>query len=230
MVISRYHMQITLLIAILLHVGIAAWLSLPAPAPEPELKKMLRVSLLAKIVDTGINVVNKVVEPKTPDIAKPEPVIEKKPVQQPEKRVKAEKKPGSPDVKPVEKIKEAEHVQPAEIVRHSPQSAQVESDVIVLDAVAVARYEQLLVAWLEKHKKYPLRAKRLRIQGEGMLRIRINRAGETRQVSLVQRTGNRLLDKAALEMAKRANPFPPMPENDSREHMEFLVPVALLLR
>jgi len=99
-----------------------------------------------------------------------------------------------------------------------------------LDAVATARYEQLLMAWLEKYKKYPRRAKRLRIQGEAVLRILINRAGEAQQVTLEQRTGNRLLDKAALDMAQRANPFPPMPDNDPRQEYEFMVPVAFLLR
>jgi protein TonB len=98
-----------------------------------------------------------------------------------------------------------------------------------LDTVATARYEQLLVAWLEKHKKYPRRAKRLRIEGEGMLRILINRQGQTQQVTLEQPTGNRLLDKAALEMAQRADPFPPMPEKDPRRELEFMVPVAFVL-
>ncbi|MFV2067341.1 MAG: energy transducer TonB [Pirellulales bacterium] len=99
----------------------------------------------------------------------------------------------------------------------------------LLDAVATAQYEQLFVAWLRKHKRYPRRAKRLRIEGEGMLRILIDRTGRTQQVSLEQRTGNRLLDQAALEMAQRADPFPPLPENDPRRELEFIVPVAFVL-
>ena len=95
---------------------------------------------------------------------------------------------------------------------------------------ATARYEQLLVAWLEKHKKYPRRAKRLRIEGEGLLRIVIDRTGRTRQIKLEQHTGNRLLDKAVLEMVERANPFPPMPDDDPRQELEFIVPVAFVLR
>ncbi len=99
-----------------------------------------------------------------------------------------------------------------------------------LDAAATIRYEQLLVAWLEKHKLYPPRAKRLRIQGQAMLRIRIDQSGHTQLVALEQRTGNRLLDKAALEMAQRANPFPPFPDGDPRQELEFIVPVVFALR
>ena len=124
--------------------------------------------------------------------------------------------PPEPPPKPVQQVVQAQPVEPVVLPP--------------LDAVATARYEQLLVAWLEKHKKYPRRAKRMRIQGEAVLRILINREGETQQVILEQRTGNRLLDKAALDMARRANPFPPMPDNDPRSELEFMVPVAFLLR
>ncbi len=99
-----------------------------------------------------------------------------------------------------------------------------------MDAAATAKYEQLLVAWLEKHKKYPRRAKRLRIEGEGWLRILIDRSGAVQRVKLEQRTGNRLLDRAALEMAAQADPFPPMPEDDPRQELEFIVPILFALR
>jgi protein TonB len=99
-----------------------------------------------------------------------------------------------------------------------------------LDAAAAVEYERLLVAWLEKHKQYPKRAKRLRIEGEALLRIRIDRAGHTLTVALERPTGNRLLDQAALDMARRANPFPSMPADDPRSELEFRVPVAFTMR
>lgn len=91
-----------------------------------------------------------------------------------------------------------------------------------LDAASVARHEQLLVAWLERHKRYPRRAKRLRIEGEGMLYIRIDRTGQTRKVTLARSTGDRLLDKAAPEMAQQANPFPPFPEKARDGNWSFM--------
>ena len=141
----------------------------------------------------------------------PEPVPQPEPVQ------KTPPLPVPPQELVVEAVPEVE-----------PPPA-VEAVSVPLDAAATARYEQLLVAWLEQHKKYPRRAKRLRIEGEGVLRIRIDRSGQTLQVSLDEPTGNRFLDKAALEMAQRANPFPPMPDNDSRAELEFRVPVMFQL-
>ncbi|VAW94950.1 hypothetical protein MNBD_GAMMA23-1882 [hydrothermal vent metagenome] len=201
-------MSATLLIAVLLHGGLAIWLSMPDVVPPPKpVKQPLHINLLATIAETNNNVVPEVVKPPEPVKPKPEPVVEKT---------------------PVKKIPKPEKI--TEVVEKIIQPPQIEPRPATLDKVATARYEQLLAAWLEKHKKYPVRAKRLRIEGEGLLRILIDRSGQTRQVSLEQRTGNRWLDKAALAMAKRANPFPPMPEDDPRRELEFFVPVAFVLR
>jgi len=200
MILSRRHMNITIAIAILLHGVVVAWFSWSEPMSKPRPMQPLQINLLATIAETSI-------QTKTEKV-KPKPV-----------------KPLPAEVKPVKNIPEPEQV--AEIVQ---QVTPAKTSPAIMDRAATIRYEQLLAAWLEKHKKYPARAKRLRIEGEGILRIVIDRTGQTRRVSLEQRTGNRLLDKAALEMVQRANPFPPMPENDTRGKLEFIVPVAFLLR
>jgi len=221
MVLSQRHMTATLMIAMLLHGGIALWFSLPEPVLPPMPAEPLRINLLATIAETTVNAATEVVEPPPPLPVpeKPEPVIQKPPVKP---------KPVEP---PVAEVKSVENIpEPEQVAEAAPQVTPAEATPATLDAATTARYEQLLIAWLEKHKKYPGRARRLRIEGEGMLRILIDRTGHTQQVDLAQRTGNRLLDKAALEMAQRADPFPPMPENDPRRKLEFMVPVAFMLR
>ena len=216
MIITPRHLSFTLLIALILHGGLALWLTLPEPElpPEPPAPP-LRVNLLAVVAEETVDAPTPPPEPPPPPKPKPKP----KPEPKPEPKPLPEPEPiQEPLETPPELIPEPEVVPP--LVEPMPP----------LDAVATARYEQLLVAWLEKHKKYPRRAKRMRIQGEGVLRILINRAGQTQQVTLERGTGNRLLDKAALGMAQRANPFPPMPDNDPRPELEFMVPVAFLLR
>ena len=229
MILTQRHMITTLVIAMLLHGGIAAWFSLPDPVPLPEpVKPPLRINLLAMIDEASVNAATETIQPPAPKSEKPVPVKEK-----PLVRKLVKPKPAVPpvtEVKPVEDaaetVSEAKPVPVAEVVQ---QQAPAETSPAPLDAIATARYGQLLVAWLEQHKKYPHRAKRLRIEGETILRIVIDRFGQTQHVSLAQRSGNRLLDRAALEMAQRANPFPPMPENDKRTQLEFVVPVAFLL-
>jgi len=220
MILSRRHMSVTLFIAVLLHMGLAVWFSLPTPEPKSEQIPPLRINLLASIADTSVNAAAATVKPPTPVKEKPQPVKQKIPMPP---------KPVEPLLAEAESIKSLPEPM-SEIIEQPAKPVAAQPVAPALDAIATARYEQLLVAWLEKHKKYPSRAKRLRIEGEGMLRILIDRSGRTRQVSLEQRTGNRFLDKAALDMARRANPFPPIPNNDPRHELEFIVPVAFVLR
>jgi len=215
MILSRLQITVTLLIAILLHAGITVWFSLPDSQAMPKLKEKppLQINLLATIAETNVNATPDVVKPPTPLVKKPQPA--------PVKPVLNKPKPPLPEAESEQVVESIQVVEPTPLVKPHQKP---------LNAIATARYEQLLLSWLEKHKQYPRRAKRLRIEGEGMLRILIDRRGQTQQVTLEQRTGNRLLDKAALEMAQRANPFPAMPANDPRQQLEFIVPVAFMLR
>ena len=231
MTLTRLHLSITVMIALVMHGSLAMWLTLPSPSPLPlPQEQALRVSLLASIAETVVNPPPVLPEPPPkpapPPRPAPDPIVQEAPPEKP--APEPEPEPPPPEPRQVER-EPAPAPQPEaapEIVQPSPP----EVSTTPLDETAMARYEQLLIAWLEKHKKYPRRAKRLRIEGEGSLRILIDRTGRTLQVALEERTGNRLLDKAALEMTRRADPFPPMPENDPRQEMEFIVPVSFVLR
>ncbi len=232
MTITWQHMSIALLIAFALHSGIAFWLTLPEPQPTPP-EQTLRVSLLATVAETST-----AAEPVTPPPqkkAKPPtpPKPRPKPEPAPELVVQKLAPPPEPVIEPTPQPEPLPLETAPEIVAAPapiPKPNPAESMPVPLSAAATAEYEQLLVAWLEKQKKYPKKAKRMRIEGEGLLRILIDRNGEAQKITLEQRTGNRLLDKAVLEMAARANPFPPMPENDLRQTLEFIVPVVFALR
>lgn len=226
MTLSQRQMSAMLVIAVMLHVAIVVGLSFPDPAPLPAPERpALRVNLLAAISKTSTNTpVEPVINTSTPTTQKNQNNLSQKS----EKPTLRPFVPLVPQKKQlVAKSQPQRQSKPASISRTSLPAVP---EPIALDATATARYDQLLVAWLEKHKKYPRRAKRLRIEGEGKLRILIKHDGQVEKASLEQSTGNRVLDKAALDMAKRANPFPAMPDNDPRTTLEFVVPVAFLLR
>ncbi len=243
--ITPRHLSVTIFIAVLLHAGVVTWFSWSEQKLPLEPIKPLRVNLLATIAETTMLAAEPVKpEPVKPEPVKPEPVkpepVKPEPVKpEPVKPEPVKPEPVKPEPVKPEPVK-PEPVKPAQDIikeqtnpslepRPDSKAKSIEKDIDVQNAIATARYEQLLVAWLEKHKKYPRRAKRLRIEGEGRLRIRINHKGNMLKVSLIEPTGNRFLDKAALEMAQRANPFPAMPEDDLRHEMDFIVPVVFLL-
>lgn len=94
---------------------------------------------------------------------------------------------------------------------------------------ARVRYEELLYAWIDRHKQYPLLAQRRGIQGSGSVRVRIDRAGRVLERSLVRSTGEAMLDQAALDIVRRANPFPAVPKEYGGPSFEFVAPIEYRL-
>lgn len=89
-----------------------------------------------------------------------------------------------------------------------------------------ARYEQAISLWIQKFKLYPKEARARMLQGSTVIRIRIDRRGNIRYRALEGSTGTEELDKAALDMIRRANPVPAVPDDYPEGDMfEFLIPV-----
>lgn len=95
---------------------------------------------------------------------------------------------------------------------------------------ARVQYEQLLFAWMERHKQYPLLAQRRGLEGRGSVRVRIGRDGRVLDRALTRSTGEAMLDDAALDMVRRANPFPPVPSGYAGDSFEFVAPIEYRLR
>jgi TonB family C-terminal domain len=93
-----------------------------------------------------------------------------------------------------------------------------------------ARYEQKISGWLQRHKVYPKEAKELKQEGKPVLRVRLDRGGQVTFFAIEKSTGFQILDRAALDMVNRANPFPaPPPDYPGNGVLEFLIPVQFKL-
>lgn len=98
------------------------------------------------------------------------------------------------------------------------------------DAEIMSRYTQMISLWIQKFKVYPEEARQQGLKGSTVVRIRIDRRGNIRYYALERSTGIEALDKAALDMIKRANPVPAVPADyPEGESFEFLVPVNFSL-
>ncbi len=87
------------------------------------------------------------------------------------------------------------------------------------------RYEQQISGWIQRHKIYPAGAGGA--YGRVVVRMRIDRAGAVRYYALEQSSGNSLIDAAAIDMVRRANPVPAVPANyPSGNLIEFLIPIT----
>lgn len=92
------------------------------------------------------------------------------------------------------------------------------------------RYYAELAAWLERHKRYPQRARQMRQEGVVRIRFAINRTGKVISHSVEKSSGHRALDEAASELLRRASPMPAIPPALGQSRLEIVVPIAYRLR
>jgi protein TonB len=93
-------------------------------------------------------------------------------------------------------------------------------------ALVVARYEQLLSGWIEQHRRMPEYAMEQGMSGKALVFIRIDRGGNILFSRLEKRTGEPILDRAVMDMIRRANPVPPVPADyPAGDQFAFRIPV-----
>jgi protein TonB len=96
-------------------------------------------------------------------------------------------------------------------------------------AGGTAAYEQVLAAWLDRHKYYPSTLRRRGIEGEGKLGIRITREGKIVHVEVLKTFSHPSLEPIAQDWVRRSEPFPPMPSSLPGDTYSFAVPVVFRL-
>lgn len=133
-------------------------------------------------------------KPKPKPKPKPPKPVEKK-LPDPPKEKPSEEKPA--DIQPTQAPTE-KSAQPAP----GPSPAQM---------AAKASWQGTLLAHLAKYKKYPQSAQARGKEGLNRLRFVVDGEGNVLSFELVGRSGNADLDRATLEMIRRAQPLPKPP-------------------
>lgn len=94
---------------------------------------------------------------------------------------------------------------------------------------AEATWEALLLAHLEKYRRYPAAARARREQGVAHVTFRMDRQGRLLSAAIARSSGSAALDRAALETLRRAQPLPAIPD-DKPDPLELSVPVEFFVR
>ncbi|ATI83420.1 energy transducer TonB [Sphingobium yanoikuyae] len=89
-------------------------------------------------------------------------------------------------------------------------------------------WEAVLLGHLEKYRRYPATARNRREQGVTYVTFHMNRAGMLLSNRIMRSSGSALLDRAALETLKRAQPLPSIPA-DRSDPLELSVPVEFFI-
>lgn len=90
-------------------------------------------------------------------------------------------------------------------------------------------YHNKIRSWLEKHKIYPRRARLKRIQGKVVVNFTFNAQGNIISSHLTSSSGFDILDRAAFETLKAANPLPSIPDSLQQSKMSLSIPFGFYL-
>jgi protein TonB len=168
-----------------------------------------------------------VMQPKVEPLPKPEPRL--KPLVKPKPSPKIEPKPNS-IVKPV-KIYEA-RVDPIlyDNIKRDDDNNKLE-DSERIDLSLKHSYESQLLAWLQRHKKYPNLARRRGQQGIVILEFVINAEGKLLSHKIIQASAHTALNTAVVKMIKQASPMPPVPQelHRKRDQFSYTIPIHFTL-
>lgn len=194
----------------------------PAVEPEPALKPELASEPMPEL------------EPETETTPDPAP----KPVSEIEPEPELEPEPEPKTVKPSSQAR-------AEVLGSSGQTTLGMDRGAAKDSGGPARqsaaggnhqgaglsdYQGQLAAWLNRHKRYPRMAQRMRQEGTTRIRFTIDREGRLIDSQLLGSSGHKLLDQESLAMLERATPMPPIPDQLASDSLTISLPVNFSLR
>ncbi|MDX5333720.1 MAG: energy transducer TonB [Gammaproteobacteria bacterium] len=108
----------------------------------------------------------------------------------------------------------------------SPQPAAATAGLI---ASIEQAYKTALQAEIARHRSYPLMARRLRQEGTVAVGFVVQADGQLTAIELLESSGHRLLDEAALAAVREVARFRPIPEELDRQDWPLSVPLNFRL-
>jgi len=87
-------------------------------------------------------------------------------------------------------------------------------------------YRSALLRLIERHKYYPLRARRKGIDGISTVTFTVSRNGNISRIALARSSGTTILDQAAIQTIQRIGQAPPFPADIDRKKWKFEIPLT----
>jgi periplasmic protein TonB len=127
--------------------------------------------------------------------------------------------------KPAQDVLASPPAMPAPAAATAPQHGES-----ILIEGSVATWQALLLAHLEKHKRYPREAQWMKQEGVVELYFTMDREGRVLDARIEQSAQSSALDREALALLVRAEPLPLPPEAAPDATFELIVPIEFALK
>lgn len=93
-----------------------------------------------------------------------------------------------------------------------------------------ADWHARVIAWMNRHKRYPAAARSRREEGTVEVTFVIDPSGRVLSAQVAKSSGRQPLDQAALDMVRRSSPVPAPPAQIARNALSLTIPVGFRLR
>jgi TonB family protein len=110
----------------------------------------------------------------------------------------------------------------------SPQIGVANGEAASLEQARIS-YQDMVATMLARAKRYPERALKRHMTGEGSIRLEISADGSLADFKIIRSTEAAILDEELRAMVERAAPFPAFPTDLQKARLALVVPVAFRL-
>ena len=118
--------------------------------------------------------------------------------------------------------------QPTQVASLPDEHRQVEAT--TKPKLDLRSYGELVFQSINRHKSYPVAARKMKLTGKVYVQVAIGKDGLLAEAPKVYRSsGHDLLDRRALEMVRKAGPFPPLPRGFNKDRAAMVIPVDFSL-
>lgn len=119
---------------------------------------------------------------------------------------------------------------PAPVAAADAKPAAAQQAAVSAPSKATRSWQSQLLSHLARYKRYPEDARRRGIEGQVRLRFVLDGKGQVLSYALAERSGSASLDRATLEMIRRAQPLPAPPaEMLQNGQLEIVAPFVYSL-
>ena len=151
----------------------------------------------------------------------------------PKPEEKREEKPELPPQPDADVVLPAEPIKPPDQPKAPPSPPVPETTAPPRpkpSAAQIASWNRKIALQVERHKGYPAAARARHETGIAELAFTIDRQGMVVASRVVRTSGFASLDQETIDTVKRAQPFPPPPQNMPGQAFEFTIPIRFNIR
>jgi TonB family C-terminal domain len=204
----------------------------PEPLPEPEPEPVEKVEELPpEPIEQPEPAPEEIVEEVDPieemALAQLENVEVPLPMTRPPVPEKPKEKPKKVTQKTAPVASQAAHKAKAEVKQSDRIAATQTNSTTGSASVSPAKWQSRLMSHLERRKRYPSESRKNKEEGTAYVRFTIDTSGNVTSISLSRSSGYPSLDKAVVDMVRRASPVPAPPPGVNRT---IVAPVRFNLR